>query len=481
MYLNEINSIYGKKRLLVSEYTVVKTNLLAPLKATLTEAKNNTTDEHRTTLTTLKHKKQTLTNQITNEQEIIKENERIDTIIFDNKKIDSLNKNIIEQINNYEYHQKVFELEVLEKKKKELTNNILEMTKNYNFSKLTIELQTMEQLHEKLMYNTELDNIILKNQMMLNKLKFMEFSDCINEKTKLSEQQSIILHNFDQQYKLLNICEHKKTINEKINTIKSNKLILKDIEVLNKNIAYEISRQKLIDNKDKLSLISKNVMIKKEVQLMETKLKTFKDDLITKQKEHQLININKNSLESKMEKIIQLREKILIMKNSIDLIENKKKGYINYGELLSPQKLQIMIIRNELKKLECTMNEILSKYTKYNIEIIYDKKSQINITVSNNGKQLRTHLLSAYENLILSTSFKRAIGRHTNISRSHLYIIDESVENMDEENFTKNLPGLLNFILSEYSYVLIVSQRDIKHILCNEIEIVKRNGVSVVL
>ena len=104
----------------------------------------------------------------------------------------------------------------------------------------------------------------------------------------------------------------------------------------------------------------------------------------------------------------------------------------------------------------------------------------IDIKVNCNGKILKYHLLSAFESLILLTSFKRAVSKHTICTRSKLYIMDESLENMDSINFNDNLGKLLNMIQSEYSYILLVSQRDIKHVMCNEITIKKHNGKSVV-
>jgi hypothetical protein len=126
------------------------------------------------------------------------------------------------------------------------------------------------------------------------------------------------------------------------------------------------------------------------------------------------------------------------------------------------------------------MNEILLKYTKYSIAITYINNN-INIAVKCDGIDLKPNLLSAFESLILLTSFKRAISKHTNCTKSKLYIMDESLENMDVNNFNDNLPTLLNLIQSEYSHILLVSQRDIKHIICNEIVIKKKDGASITI
>jgi hypothetical protein len=125
----------------------------------------------------------------------------------------------------------------------------------------------------------------------------------------------------------------------------------------------------------------------------------------------------------------------------------------------------------------------LGKYTKYKIDINYENdKSGIEINAKGgDGAKLVIERLSTYETLILTTAFKRSMGKHTNRTRSRLYVIDESVENMDKDNFEKVLPELMKLVLEEYSHILIISQRDIKHISDNEIKIVKHNGTSSVI
>lgn len=58
--------------------------------------------------------------------------------------------------------------------------------------------------------------------------------------------------------------------------------------------------------------------------------------------------------------------------------------------------------------------------------------------------------------------------------------MDESVENMDKENFDKVLPELMNFLSEEYTHIFIISQRDVKHISDNEIKVIKNGDVSMI-
>ena len=251
--------------------------------------------------------------------------------------------------------------------------------------------------------------------------------------------------------------------------------------------------------------------MKKELKEVMPKLTKLKDD----QKE----NIDKYSnIEVKIDKLYKLLD--YIKKTNDELVEIKKDKdskekeyqlFKKYENFIGPKGLQLKILRNKLSKLSNEMNGMLKKHTKYSIQFDYNvedknvdditkidantnkktkqnkktkddnnddhektndnKKLQdkYNYTIyikvkSEDNKYLSIERLSAYETLILSASFKRALGRHTNRTRSKLYIIDEILECTDNANFEKALPELIKFIQEEYPYILLISQRDVKHL-----------------
>ena len=136
---------------------------------------------------------------------------------------------------------------------------------------------------------------------------------------------------------------------------------------------------------------------------------------------------------------------------------------------------------NKLKSIEGSMNEIIEKYTDYKIQITYETDdTTINIKAYNKvtAESLSLERLSTYETLMLSIGWKSALSTQTLSTKGNLFIMDESVECMDKENFENNLDTILKSIVNTYGKLLIISQRDITSVSDNEIIIEKQNGMA---
>ena len=480
-YVNQIDILIKKSKITQLEFDNMKTSLLSPIKGILQEFKNNTTDEFRNELNELNERKRELTDELAKDENIITQNKKRMEIINCNKKIEASNKLIGEQINNCKYYEKYHGLELLEEQKDDINKNVVEMNNNYEFNKLTNELKELELNLEHMKHNEIIDERINMSKMLINKIKFTDITSKIKGCNDKLPEYNEMLHKYNEQYMLIEIAEMEKTINNKLKIIRGNNLITKKIEELNDLYKYETERQKLIKCKEDMDIILNNNIFKKEINKLKEDIDKICVERNNKNNGLQYVNRNMILYMDKIKRINELNEKLMVNKKEIEHIEMKRKEYYEYGKLISPQVLQVKVIRKELKKLEVTMNEILSKYTKYNVRIMYDTSKNIQININSSGNPIKTHLLSNYENLILLTAFKRAIGKHTNSTKSKLYLIDESVENMDEDNFQKSLPVLLKQIGTEYSYILLISQRDIKHAISNEVRICKRDGVSQIV
>lgn len=254
------------------------------------------------------------------------------------------------------------------------------------------------------------------------------------------------------------------------------------MEQIQHNIDYENTRRQYNNNLSTIEQIKKNILLEQEIKSLITKLIEIKSKQEEKQQEKIETTLKISTLTSSIERLNKIKEDTETLTTSLIENEEKLKVIDEYGYLIGPKVFQTIIIQRELNKLEKTMNDILNKYTKYEIKINYKSDSGISIQVqSSDEKSLSIERLSTYETIILTTAFKRAIGKHTNKTHSKLYIIDESMEHLDETNFNKVLPELMKLILEEYSYILIISQRDISHVSDNSIKIIKDNGISKIL
>jgi DNA repair exonuclease SbcCD ATPase subunit/DNA repair exonuclease SbcCD nuclease subunit len=480
-YINSISSLITKTQLTKSEFSEMKTDLLIPIKDILNEIKNNKTDDYRNELNNLINAKTELTDTINTNNNIIKENINIDNAIKENKNITKHNDDITQQINTYKYYQISFKLKIMHINLVSLDKELLDITDSYNYNNLQKELTTYQQELQTIEYNKDLDNQICNINIMLDTITYNENTEIF----KIKENELVVINekldNIKQQYDYMVLTDERDTIQDKLKIIASNKVLLNEIKELNSKIMYEEKRKELMEAKTKLDILESNEKYQEIVDALKATLIQLKSDRDEKQKKLNIINSKKVDLQYKYDKVMKNNGSLEKLKKSIEELENVKKDLFYYSKLIGPKNLQVSIIKNELVKLEATMNNILSKYTKYKVNIVYDDTQNVNIIVKNSGGQVKTHLMSAYENMILLTSFKIAISKHTNRSKGRLFIMDESLENMDEVNFIQSLPSLLNLILSEYSYILMVSQKDVKHVGCTEIVIKKVNGCSLIV
>ncbi len=481
-YIVKIDELCSKDKLLKKDLDNIKISLFNPLKTTLTEIKNGNVDEYRNNLKNITDNQTKLLESINNINNIIKENEQIDLLIGENNIIINNNKLIDSQIIDYEYHYNKLSLGNLEIEKDKIISNLDILNKNIDYNNLQKEIVQHETMLSSLIHNKNLDEQIDNHKLMLNTIEANELKYSLKLKENECNDMSNELKNIKYQYNLKSLENDKNVIESNLEIIKNNMLLTNEISKLIEQLDYGISKQKYENYLKQVDIYNNNNIYNKELKELTILLNSIKGNQKVKQMEQHKLASLETELNMKMNTITKNMEASNKLRKVIEEQEHNKKVIDIYGFLISPKCLQPIIIKKELKKLEISMNEILNKYTKYNVDIIYDDKNGIDIiTKTKTNEKLTIERLSTYETLILTTAFKRSISKHTNKTRSKLYIIDESVENLDKLNFEKVLPELMRLLLEEYSHILIISQRDIQHIRDNEIKIIKKNNVSVIV
>lgn len=464
-YIEQLNSLLTKDKLMTKDYQITKTNLLTPLKTLLTEIKANTFNQDREKFKELSNRKNILTQEINQTKQQIEFNDNIDKLIKENDNINKQNKNIQEQITKYEYYYN-------SQKIKNITNEINNLDHSFNQFKLKKDLDNIN-------YNIKLDNQIKTLKTIQKYIEYQDYQIKKEEYNTINKKYQQI----SQQYQLLTFTIEKELYEQQLKSLELNETINQQIEDLNNKIIYESQRRKYKDNQKLLDTIKNNNLLQNELIQLTTDFNEIKTQQIDKQQAKFNTMIKIDALQKKIDKIKQYNQELTILNKDIIKKQLELQLLELYGNIVSPKGLQTTIIKRELKKLEITMNEILRRYTKYSVDINYDiEKSNIEmLTRTDTKEKLSIERLSTYETIILTTAFKRSIGKHINRTRSMLYIIDESMENMDQINFEKVLPELMKMLLEEYSYILIISQRDISHVSDNEIKIEKNNNISRII
>jgi DNA repair exonuclease SbcCD ATPase subunit/predicted phosphodiesterase len=159
-------------------------------------------------------------------------------------------------------------------------------------------------------------------------------------------------------------------------------------------------------------------------------------------------------------------------------LEHEVKPLTDYGILMGTKGIASKMLFQKISSIQSYINDILKSFTRYSVKIIFDDKKQVmNIIAEDTetGRTLSTARFSGYEKLVLQIAFKRALNKFSYNSKSSLMIIDESLDVIDNDNFTTKLPDVMNLITQDYSTCLVISQRDVSH-CCDVTMTIRRDG-----
>lgn len=476
--INNLENFETKNKILKGELATIKTQTITPTKNILIKLQTDNLNQN-------KSKIEDLLNQINKMNIIINNNKSIDNLILLNTEIESKNIVINSKISNLEYH-KINNIIIKNTQDKE---NIKEQLDKLTQLQIKINLDTKLKenilILEKIDYNLNLDNQINQIQKFIDILNNKEITELIITKKQLLDLLLVKLDKFQLQYK-------KRELTDKINLTKShieiaenNSNISKIINDLKNNLEYEIARQDYNNIIIKINTIKNNNKLKLEIDKLDEILLHLKDQI----KFHNDIQLNLQIKLDNLTKILNKMPTIISESQKItqDILNLEKNIFVTekYDKIINPKGLPLKIIKSKLNSFSASMNVLLKKFTNYEIEFRYGiatAEDDLEIIVKNTvNNKLVTDRLSCFETLILLITFKQVLAQNTNTIRGKLFCIDELFECVDSHNFVYALADLVYFILQEFSYVLVISQRDIKHVAEYEIQINKINGISQIV
>lgn len=487
-YINLLNQIETRETLPKKEFNNAKMQLFCPLRQLLETIKNNNINDLREKIKQLTIRKDELINEIRKIDICIIQNKEIDSVIKQNQENEKHNKCIDNEIIKYEYYKIKFELDTLLEQKKNVELQ-------YSYSKLKEDFNKENVLLKNLINNSKIEEKMNTLKVSINQIKYAELSILLgNNKTKLEKLlgESVLV---EKQYQLIVLKEKECSILNDIKILDNNTILSAEIVTLSKNIEYEKSRQIFVDITNKLTLIENNIVLEEEL----INLRKRMEIAVENKNKYQLLLTNKSIERNDIIKFIESKKKndneLTLLSDELLKLETVLRNHEMYEKLIGPKGLQVKILKKKLSSMEIYINEIMEKYTKYQIKIWYDpiedldKKEKnkhntsgsINVIAIINQHTLSLERLSTYETLILTIAFKRALNKHTNHNKSNVFIMDESVECMDLMHFEKVLPEMMELILAGYPTVLIISQRDITHISDQTIKIEKKNDISKIV
>ena len=383
----------------------------------------------------------------------IREKKQIPTEEFNNldnliQNYNKLRTELIQDLNNAEsYDNKlIIKKETRSKLLDFLNYDISEQRNKYN--KIMMDIQYNEEINKEIRLNEEIQdkkrqlkkingNIIKltldkmyteRDKLQLDK-KYYQLSERIQE---LYKQKDIIILNNQHKKK---IEELEKRL-EEITKAEHINLLLKNKDLINKLN----TKQEQLDNKQQ-----------KENKIS-AKMKELSQRIDDLEREHdQLIDI--------YQAVKQQKTKQRELSTKIIQLEQTLERYKIYTRVVDRNGLPLRLINTKIEDLTNEVNNFLSSFVRFQIKIQADtqgKRPRLIIVVSKNNINLSTQDLSGYETFVLNLAFKFALSRHNFIGKCSLLCIDEGLDCIDEDNFSR-LGDLFSKLRTQYSQIMVIS------------------------
>jgi DNA repair protein SbcC/Rad50 len=313
-------------------------------------------------------------------------------------------------------------------------------------------------------YNNDI-NIYNRNEELIKNNKD------INNKIKNLNKELLLIENFkDDNYE----------------KVLDNKEKLKNIELLQKDLIFNISQKenKELELKHKIQSLEKEIKLNNEIKeqlLINNKLNLT---ILSLNKKIESVSKDLNNDENILQ---ELENKISILKNVLSNLEEKSKKlkklenekYIlsNYLKIISKDGLPYELLSNIIPTIENIANTILLPVSNFTISIEL-VKSDINVYKIDDKYKGIISLCSGYEQFIIALSIRIALTQINNQSFSSFIAIDEGLSCMDSNNLN-NLSSLFDFLRDKFDFVLLMSHiQEIKGECDNILNITKKNKFS---
>jgi len=396
---------------------------------------------------------------------------------------------IINFINDINYN-KLIEQEIADKelKIKQLEESLININNN------SINLLLFEKLQQELEHEIVYKNKI--NELNNNLFKLVENITRLEKiiaDINVNNKRQIIVNNIDAQLKLLskmiednklietNLYSYKQIIllkNEQQNKLKyTNNIILakeKILDLKNKYNEINLTIGRLNKDIDDYNKYRESIIINKEIKIqierIQLELTEYIDRLNMIDRE---FIINNNKLETNLEKISKIE------KSNIELERLKSESAI-YNYLVSMtgvSGIQLYLLNEYLDKISSRINNILEPFIHKNIQFVLNK-DKIDMIIIQDDKQIYT--LSGMESFMLDLSMIIIINEISQIPKSNIMFIDESISVLDK-NRIDNINDLFLFMKEYFNQVFMITHmKQVRSSINYSLDIKKSNNYSTI-
>jgi DNA repair exonuclease SbcCD ATPase subunit/predicted MPP superfamily phosphohydrolase len=185
------------------------------------------------------------------------------------------------------------------------------------------------------------------------------------------------------------------------------------------------------------------------------------------------------------EKLLSDINKLHLYEKEIETLNAELVIYEEYRRLFDSANIPSFALRSRMNQFIESANKVLIDNTKYKVKVDadhLDKGLYFIITDHTTGIVVEPHSLSGYETLVFQVALNRATVDICSTQQSSLFIIDESIDCVDQDRFTSVIPKLCNVIKNQFDATLLISHRDVPHdAIDNKISITHTGTCSYIL
>jgi DNA repair exonuclease SbcCD ATPase subunit len=185
-----------------------------------------------------------------------------------------------------------------------------------------------------------------------------------------------------------------------------------------------------------------------------------------------------NSLETTVRTINSDISELTAAQETIRQVEARKQElealllqdtvYTEYDRLFNKNGIPATLLEQQLELLSGTVNTIFHKYTgKYYFRCVLDRHDdsgiqKIRLLIETTELvPLDYSRLSGFESVLLNIAINKALNDLERKTRSSIFVIDESLDCIDQDRFHQCLPDIFDLLRQNFATVLVISHRDI--------------------
>jgi DNA repair exonuclease SbcCD ATPase subunit len=187
--------------------------------------------------------------------------------------------------------------------------------------------------------------------------------------------------------------------------------------------------------------------------------------------------VENESLMNKYSDGISEREKLI---KNINEEEELVKNWKIYMELVGKNGISKMVLRRSLPIINAKLREILSDVCDFDVEVSVNEKNEVNFYIIKDNIAADICSGSGFEKTAASLALRFVLGSVSTIPRLNYVTLDEVWGRVEESNY-EPIHSLLDKMLKEYDFLLLVSHQDqIKNWCEKSLVAEKNNNVSTI-